>query len=80
VLVGGFVARMVGYVNPSAPLTPDLLERMKWLMIGVQFAGVSSAAVILWFFPISRARAEKTRQVLNSRKGGIPGPVSQPVS
>jgi GPH family glycoside/pentoside/hexuronide:cation symporter len=68
VLVGGFLPRLVGYINPSAPLTPELLERMKWLMIGVQFAGVSSAAAILWFFPISRARAEKTRQLLDTRK------------
>jgi hypothetical protein len=68
----------VGYVNPSAPLTPDLLERMKWLMIGVQFAGVSSAAIILWFFPISRARAEKTRKLLDTRKGKIPSPVAPP--
>ena len=68
VLVGGFLPRLVGYVNPSAPLTPDLLERMKWLLIGVQFFAVSAAAAILWFFPISRARAEKTRQVLDERK------------
>jgi hypothetical protein len=40
---------------------------MKWLLIGVQFAGVSVAAVVLWFFPISRARAEKTRQLLDAR-------------
>jgi GPH family glycoside/pentoside/hexuronide:cation symporter len=68
VLIGGFLPRLVGYVNPSAPLTPELLERMKWLLIGVQFVGVSAAAAILWFFPISRARAEKTRQVLDERK------------
>jgi len=68
VLVGGFLPRLVGYVNPSAPLTPDLLERMKWLLIGVQFAAVSAAAAILWFFPISRARAEQTRRILDERK------------
>jgi GPH family glycoside/pentoside/hexuronide:cation symporter len=68
VLIGGFLPRLVGYTDPSAPLTPELLERMKWLLIGVQFATVSTAAGILWFFPISRARAEKTRQTLNERK------------
>jgi GPH family glycoside/pentoside/hexuronide:cation symporter len=68
VLVGGFLPRLVGYVSPSAPLTPELLERMKWLLIGVQFVAVSAAAAILWLFPISRARAEKTRQVLDERK------------
>jgi hypothetical protein len=41
---------------------------MKWLLIGVQFVTVSAAAAILWFFPISRARAEKTRQILDERK------------
>jgi GPH family glycoside/pentoside/hexuronide:cation symporter len=68
VLIGGFLPRLVGYVNPSASLTPELLERMKWLLIGVQFVGVSAAAAILWFFPISRMRAEKTRQILDERK------------
>jgi len=68
VLVGGFLPRIAGYVDPSAPLTPALLERMKWMLIGVQFMTVSGAAAVLWFFPITRARAEKTRQVLDERK------------
>jgi GPH family glycoside/pentoside/hexuronide:cation symporter len=72
VLIGGFLPRLVGYVNPSAPLTPELLERMKWLLIGVQFVGVSAAAAILWFFPISRARAERTRKILDERKNQTP--------
>ncbi|HWY29472.1 MAG TPA: MFS transporter, partial [Candidatus Acidoferrum sp.] len=76
VLVGGFLPRLVGYINPSAPLTPELLERMKWLMIGVQFTGVSAAAAILWYFPISRARAEKTRQLLDTRKSEVGLPVA----
>lgn len=67
VLVGGLLPRLVGYANPSAPLTPELLERMKWLLIGVQFVGVGFAAVVLWFFPISRARAARTRELLNAR-------------
>jgi GPH family glycoside/pentoside/hexuronide:cation symporter len=68
VLIGGFLPRLAGYVNPTAPLTPELLERMKWLLIGVQFVGVSAAAAILWFFPIGRQRAEKTRKILDERK------------
>jgi GPH family glycoside/pentoside/hexuronide:cation symporter len=68
VMIGGFLPRLAGYVNPDAPLTPELLERMKWLLIGIQFFTVFSAAAILWFFPISRARAEKTRQILDAQK------------
>lgn len=68
VLVGGFLPRLAGYTDTRAPLTPELLERMKWLLIGVQFAGVGTGAAILWFFPITRARAEKTREVLDARK------------
>ncbi len=71
VLVGGFLPRLAGYVNTSAPLTPELLERMKWMLIGVQFITVTGAAVVLWFFPITRDRAEKTRQVLDERKSQI---------
>ena len=69
VLVGGFLPRIAGYTDTHAPLTPELLGRMKWLLIGVQFTGVSAAVVILWFFPISRARAERTREVLDARNG-----------
>jgi glycoside/pentoside/hexuronide:cation symporter, GPH family len=68
VLVGGFLPRLAGYGDTNAPLTPELLERMKWLLIGVQFLGVSTAVAILWFFPITRARAEQTRRTLDSRK------------
>jgi GPH family glycoside/pentoside/hexuronide:cation symporter len=68
VLIGGFLPRIAGYVNTTAPLTPELLERMKWMLIGVQFITVSVAAGVLWFFPISRLRAEKTRQILDERK------------
>src|SRR5664279_5715538 len=68
VLIGGFLPRFAGYVDTTAPLTPELLERMKWMLIGVQFVTVSAAAAVLWFFPITRARAEKTRQVLDERK------------
>jgi GPH family glycoside/pentoside/hexuronide:cation symporter len=69
VLVGGFLPRLAGYSDTNAPLTPELLERMKWLLIGTQFVGVSTGAVVLWFFPITRARAEQTRAVLDARKG-----------
>jgi GPH family glycoside/pentoside/hexuronide:cation symporter len=78
VLVGGFLPRIAGYADTTAPLTPELLERMKWLLIVVQFAGVGLAAAVLWFFPITRARAEQTRQVLDTRKetaGSAVGPV-----
>jgi len=68
VLVGGFLPRVAGYANASAPLTPELLERMKWMLIGVQLLTVSGAAAVLWFFPITRARAEKTRRILDGRK------------
>jgi GPH family glycoside/pentoside/hexuronide:cation symporter len=68
VLVGGFLPRLAGYTNTSAPLTPEVLGHMKWLLIGVQFAGVGVAAAILWFFPITRARAQQTRHTLDERK------------
>ncbi len=54
--VGEFPLLLAGYVNSRTPLTPELLERMKWLMMDVQFVGVSIAAAMRWFFPVSRAR------------------------
>jgi GPH family glycoside/pentoside/hexuronide:cation symporter len=67
VLVGGFLPRLAGYCNTSAPLSSGVLEQMKWLLIGVQFVGVASAGLVLWFFPISRLRAEQTRRALEAR-------------
>jgi len=68
VMIGGFLAWIAGYVNTNAPLTPELLVRMKWMLNGVQFITVSVAAAVLWFFPISRERAEKTRRILEEPK------------
>jgi hypothetical protein len=51
---------------------------MKWLLIGVQFAGVALAVAVLWFFPITRMRAAKTRELLDTRKGKA-GPTLEPV-
>ena len=70
VLIGGCLPRLAGYVDPLAPPTPELLERMKWMLIGTQFVAVSSAAIVIWFFPISRSRAEETRRILDNRRAG----------
>jgi hypothetical protein len=72
VMIGGFLAWIAGYVNTNAPLTPELLVRMKWMLNGVQFITVNFAAAVLWFFPISRERAEKTRRILEERKSQAP--------
>ena len=78
VLVGGFLPRLAGYTSANIPLTPELLERMKWMLIGIQFAGVFTAGIILWFFPITRARAAKTRADLDIRQA-VMQPIQPPV-
>jgi GPH family glycoside/pentoside/hexuronide:cation symporter len=69
VLVGGFLPWISGYTDTSAPPSPVLLERMKWMLIGVQFVSVCFGAAILWYFPINRARSENTRKLLDARAG-----------
>ena len=67
-LTGNILPWIAGYTSTQMELTETLLLKMKWLMIGIQFTGVAVALIAFWFYPISRARSEETRRILNARK------------
>jgi len=67
-LIGGLLPRWAGYANTALPPTPELMLRMKWALIAVQFCGVLLALALFWFYPITRARSEETRHILSRRK------------
>lgn len=69
--VGGYLAIVAGY-NPATVetggLAIDTAVKMKLLVVGMQAIGLLLAIVALYFYPISRARAEETRRTLDKRK------------
>ena len=67
-LIGGLLPRWAGYANAAVPPTPELMLRMKWILIGVQLSGVLLAFALFWFYPITRRQSETTRHILNERK------------
>ena len=67
-LVGGLLPWVAGYTSTKMELTETLLLRMKWLMISIQFTGVFVALIAFWLYPITRAKSEETRRILEERK------------
>lgn len=68
--LGGYLATVAGY-DPSAVevggLAVDTAVRMKLLLIGFQSVGLLLAIVVFCYYPITRARAEETRRLLDER-------------
>ena len=68
--VGGYMATATGY-NPlqieAGGLNTDIAVRMKALLIGFQTIGLIIAIALMWFYPISRKRAEATQRLLGER-------------
>jgi GPH family glycoside/pentoside/hexuronide:cation symporter len=67
-LVGGWLPHAAGYLDLSAPPSPVLLERMKWILIGTQLAGVGISLYLLWLYPLNRARALEIRALIEARR------------
>jgi GPH family glycoside/pentoside/hexuronide:cation symporter len=68
VLAGGFLPWFVGYTDSTVAPTETLLVRMKYLLIGLQLAGVLLAFAVFRMYPITRAKSEETRRKLDERK------------
>ena len=68
VLVGGFLPWFAGYTDSAVVPSENLLVRMKYLMIGVQFAGVLLALAAFCLYPLTRAKAEAIREALERRR------------
>ncbi|MEI6676255.1 MAG: MFS transporter, partial [Verrucomicrobiota bacterium] len=70
-LTGGVVLKLSGYdatlAEKAGHVAEGVLFNMKVLYIGVQCAALLVAAALFLFYPISRARAEQTRRILDER-------------
>ena len=74
ILVAGFMPYLAGYTDMSVRPTEGQLVAMKWILIAVQGTAALAALAFLWFYPITRHRAESTRRVLDERHRGASAP------
>ena len=69
--LGGYLAIVAGY-NPAnvdaGGLAVDVAVKMKLLVVGLQAGGLLLAIAALYFYPITRAKAEETRRLLDEGK------------
>ncbi|HAV13865.1 MAG TPA: hypothetical protein DCX06_10310 [Opitutae bacterium] len=68
--LGGYMATAAGYdphVVNAAGLDEGIAIKMKALLIGFQAVGLSLAIFLMWFYPISRKRAEETQRLLEAK-------------
>ena len=70
-IAGGVMLKLSGYdpkIAESVGSVPiEIAMRMKIFMIGGQALAITFATIIFMFYPITRQRAEKTRQILDER-------------
>jgi GPH family glycoside/pentoside/hexuronide:cation symporter len=68
--IGGYMATAAGY-DPlqieAGGLDTEIAVRMKALLIGFQTIGLIIAIALMWFYPISRKRAEETQRLLEAK-------------
>ncbi len=68
ILVAGFMPYLAGYTDMSLRPTEPQLIAMKWILISVQALAALIALASLYFYPITRHRAEQTRRMLDARR------------
>lgn len=67
-VAGGFMPFLAGYVNMASKPTIPQLEAMKWILVGTQCVSAVAAIAFIYFYPITRRRAEETRVALDQRR------------
>ncbi len=68
--LGGYMATAAGYdpqVVDSVGLDEATAVKMKALLVGFQSLGLLLAILMMWFYPISRQRAEETQRLLEAK-------------
>jgi len=74
-ITGGLVLTFSGYdtevANETGMVAGSVIFKMRLLLVLVQAIPLSFAAAIFYFYPITRARAEETRQKLEARRATL---------
>lgn len=69
-LLGGWLPRLAGYHDFSVPPDSGQLDAMRTMLIGIQAVALFAAVAVMWRYPITRARAEEIRHLLDARRRG----------
>jgi len=67
-MLTGVLPHLAGYSDPNKIPTQHELEIMRWMLIGIQFLTLVVAIALLWGFPLTRAKSEEIRRLLDERK------------
>jgi GPH family glycoside/pentoside/hexuronide:cation symporter len=73
-ITGGTALHLVGFDAEEAALgtlAPEVLARLKWVFVGGQMSVVALGLVLISFYPITRAKALETQQLLIDRRGKV---------
>ncbi|MFA6287630.1 MAG: MFS transporter [Opitutaceae bacterium] len=80
-VAAGALPKLAGYVDASHPPEGPVLERMRLMLIAIQMTVVVIALAIVWLYPISRARAARTRLIIEARRSPCaPPPIGDGVA
>ncbi|HEY0945754.1 MAG TPA: MFS transporter [Opitutaceae bacterium] len=66
-ITGALVLNVSGF-EPHVPPGPEVLLNLRLLFIGLQCGGTALAFAAIWFFPITRERAEANERVIAARQ------------
>jgi GPH family glycoside/pentoside/hexuronide:cation symporter len=69
--VGGLVLEVSGFTAKISRQPPEVLHRMVWLYLLLPIGIWAIAAVIAYFYPLSRLRMNGIRAELEARRGAI---------
>lgn len=65
-LTGAYALSVSGF-DPAVPPSSEVQDRLRLIYIALQCAGAAAAFALVWFFPITRARAEANERILADR-------------
>ncbi len=67
-LTGGLVIKLAGVSDATQGIPPEVAQTLKTMFVSIQSIGLVAGIFVFIFYPISRARSEETRRILNERK------------
>jgi GPH family glycoside/pentoside/hexuronide:cation symporter len=67
-LTGGLVIKLAGASDAAQGVSPEVAQTLKTLFVSIQTIGLIAGILVFVFYPISRAKSEETRRMLDQRK------------
>jgi Na+/melibiose symporter-like transporter len=67
-VTAGWLPSLAGYTDTTRSLSVDMLKSMWLSLIVIQTVCVGIALLILWYYPLTRAKSAETRRRLDERQ------------